>query len=66
MVSSRGPDAGHPESVVSACQEPLADSAEAVQAEHAIPARVLVVLEIAELVEVTFEEGVQLVAARGM
>lgn len=65
MVSPCGPDAGHPELVVSACQEPLADIADAVQAEHSIRARVLVVVEIAELVEVTFEDGVQLVAAPG-
>ena len=65
-MTTRGigaPNASHPEPVVPTGQKPLADVADAVKPEHAIRARVLLVVEVAEVAEVTLKDRVELIPA---
>jgi hypothetical protein len=57
-----GPNASHPEPVVRAGQESLADLADALLAEYPVLARVLLVMEVTEVIEVTLEDCMELVA----
>jgi len=52
------PNASHAEPVVSAGQKPLADVADAIQAEHAVGGRVPLIVAGAEVLEVPLEDGV--------
>ena len=61
----RAPDTRDAQSEISAREEPFADVADALQTEHAICARVLLVVEVAELAEVTLEDRVELIPAPG-
>ncbi len=51
-------DPRHSEAVVAASEEPLADVADPVQTEHAVGSCILLVVDVAELVEVTFKDRV--------
>ncbi len=61
----RASDASHTKLVVSAGQEPLSDAADAVQPEHAVGCCVLLIVDIAEVLEVALEDGMELIAAPG-
>ena len=59
------PNASHSEPVVPTGQEPQADLTDAIQAEHAVGGRVLLIVDVAELVQTPFEDRVELIAAPG-
>ena len=61
----RATDPRHSKSVVSAGQETFPDVSDTGQTEHAIGAGVLLIVEVAEPVEMAFEDRMQIVAAPG-
>ena len=61
----RAPDAGDAQSVVAARQKPIANVADAIQPEHAVPGRVRLIVDVAELSEMSLEDRVELIATTG-
>ena len=59
------PNASHSEPLFPAGQEPLADLTAAIQPEHPVGGRIRLVVDVAELVEMPFEDRVELIAAPG-
>lgn len=58
-------DVSHTKPVVPTGQKPLADVPDPLQAEHAILGRVLLIVDVAELVQMPVEDRVQLIATPG-
>ena len=59
------PDASHSEPVVATGPKPLADVPDPLQAEHAVLGSVLLIVDVAELVQMPIEDRVQLIATPG-
>jgi len=67
-MSTRGigaPDASHSAPVVPAGQEPFADVADVIEAEHTVLGSVPLIVDVAELLEMPVEDRVQPIATPG-